>query len=282
MSLASSKQSLNTIFLVVLYLTIGAAAGFLGGLLGVGGGVIVVPCLIFLFENTDLLSSSVLSQNATVLFAAGTSMASIVFTTGSSALAQHRRLNIDWSTVKAWLPYLMIGAFASSYIAKFLPVQLLKTTIGTFLIFVAAMLLVDKLPTSSRQSPRPLPTAMVASAGGLISGVVGIGGGNVVVPSLLYFNTPITRAAGVASTCGVGVALSGALGYTISGLNIDQPYTLGYIYLPALIPIAITNIFFAPIGVHYAHRLPSKLLKRIFGGMMCLVAAQVFYGMLFG
>ena len=270
---------MDNFFLVFAYLLIGASAGFLGGLLGVGGGVVVVPALIFIFEITNTFSSPTLSTNAMVLFATGTSMASIIFTTGSSAVAQFQRKNIDWTMVRIWLPMLMVGAFASSYIAKFLPVQMLKAIIGSFLLFVATVLLLNKLPTSKHNSPRAGSTAVVASAGGLVSGLVGIGGGNVVVPSLLYFNTPIVRAAAVASTCGLGVALAGATGYFINGSDINHPHTLGYIYLPALIPIAIANTICAPLGVHFAQRIPADRLKKVFGGMMCLVSIHMFYSM---
>lgn len=264
------------------YVAIGASAGFLGGLLGVGGGVVVVPALILIFESTGQFSNSDLPPNVLVLFATGTSMASIIFTTGSSAVAQMRRRNIDWPMVQIWMPMLMIGAFASSYIAKFLPIQLLKGFIGTFLIFVAFILLLDKLPHSKRNRPKVLPTAVVASTGGLVSGLVGIGGGNVVVPSLLYFNTPVIRAAAVASTCGFGVSLAGAFGYLLNGSVIEHPWTLGYIYLPALIPIAIANTICAPIGVYFAQRVPSERLKKIFGGMMCVVSLYMFYSLVWG
>ncbi len=271
---------MENFFLTLAYVAIGASAGFLGGLLGVGGGVIVVPALIFIFETTGQFSSSDLPPNVLVLFATGTSMASIIFTTGSSAVAQMRRKNIDWSMVQIWMPMLMIGAFASSYIAKFMPIQLLKGFIGTFLIFVAFVLLLNKLPQSKRNRPTIVPTAMVASTGGLVSGLVGIGGGNVVVPSLLYFNTPVIRAAAVASTCGFGVAVSGAIGYFLNGSVIEYPWALGYIYLPALLPIAVANTICAPIGVHFAQRLPSERLKKIFGGMMCVVSLFMFYSMI--
>lgn len=273
---------LESYFLTLAYLAIGASAGFLGGLLGVGGGVVVVPALIFIFESTGQFSSPTLPPNVLVLFATGTSMASIIFTTGSSAVAQMRRRNIDWSLVQIWMPMLVIGAFASSYIAKFLPIQLLKGFIATFLIFVAAVLLFDKLPHSKHRKPRIVPTALVASTGGLVSGMVGIGGGNVVVPSLLYFNTPVLRAAAVASTCGFGVSVSGALGYFLNGSLIEHPWTLGFIYLPALLPIAIGNTICAPIGVHFAHRVPAERLKRIFGGMMCVVSLYMFYSLVSG
>ena len=266
--------------LALAYVLIGSIAGLLGGMLGVGGGVIVVPALVFIFDVTGMFGSSSLPTNSLVLFAVGTSMASIIFTTGSSAIAQLRRKNIDWSLVQIWLPLLMLGAFTASYIAKFLPMLLLKGIIAVFLLFVACVLLLNKLPTSRHSYPSRGPTAVIASAGGLVSGLVGIGGGNVVVPSLLYFNQPVVRAAAVASTCGVGVAVSGAVGYFIAGAVIDHPYSLGYIYLPALIPIAIANSICAPIGVHFAQRIPAVRLKQIFGVTMCLVSVHIFVSML--
>ena len=268
---------MDNILLIVAYLLVGSAAGFAGGLLGVGGGILVVPALILIFEITGLFDGSSLAPNFVVLFATGTSMGVMVFTTASSAFAQWRRKNIQWKIVRIWMPLLVLGAFSATYVAKLLPVHLLKALIGVFLFFVAVVLILDNLPTSKREQPKTTTAVSAASAIGLLSGLVGISGGVVIVPSLLYFNVVITKAAAVASTCGFGVSVAGAIGYFFNGAGVDFPNAIGFIYLPAVISIAITSVLFAPIGVHVAQQLPAAVLRKIFGGLMCVVATSMFY-----
>ena len=263
--------------LTIVYLLIGGFAGFLGGLLGVGGGLIVVPSLIFLFEYLDLFPVSLYEDKTLVLFALGTSMASIVFTTTTSTISQIRRSNVDWEIIKNWLFFLIIGAFSASFLARAMPVELIKLCLALVLVCVSTIMLSGWLPKSKGKRASLPFTASVGSGVGVISGLAGIGGGNFVVPTLLYFNTPTLRATAAGSVAGIAISVFGSMGYAINGFVIEHPYTLGYIYLPALVPIALANVAFAPLGVRLAQRLRENTLQRVFGLVLLLVSFRILY-----
>ena len=239
--------------------------------------MIVVPALILVFDYLGLFAGPEFPENTAILMVLGTSLSSIVFTTLSSSIAQWRKKAIDWDIVRAWILYLMGGAFLASFAASALPSIAVKLFIGAFILCVAMVVLFDFSPDPNRTHPGPFHTAILASIGGFISGLAGIGGGNVVVPTLLFFNTQLVRATAAASTLGLAIALAGAAGYFIAGLSEAIPGAIGYIYLPALIPLAISCILFAPLGVHIAHKLDARLLRRTFGLLMVVVAARMVY-----
>lgn len=256
---------------------IGACAGFLGGLFGLGGGVIVVPGLLFLLDLAELFPVGAYAGNTVVLVALGTSMASILFTTMSSSIAQLRRNAVDWQIVKNWIIFLVCGVLFATVIATYLPAMATKLLIGTFIASIATAMVTNWQPDSNRKPPGRAITAMLASVGGVICGLAGIGGGNVVVPTLLFFNTKVVTATAAASTLGIAISIAGTVGYVLNGLRVDIPHAIGYVYLPALIPIAIACVVFAPLGVHVAHRTSSQRFRRAFGILMYLVAARMVY-----
>lgn len=264
-------------FLVFSCLGLGAIAGFLGGLLGIGGGIIVVPALIFLFDYLGFFNDPAFPENTAILVVLGTSLASIVFTTMGSAAAQWHRRAIDWQIVKSWIPYLVIGAFIASFVAKALPAFSTKLFIGMFIFCVAMTVLFDFAPDPERKLPNRLVTGIVALFGGLICGLAGIGGGNVVVPTLLFFNTQVRKATAIASTLGFAISAAGTIGYILNGIGLNIPNAVGYIYLPAIVPLAIGALVFAPLGVFLAHRMRSGLLRKTFGILMIVVSARMVY-----
>ena len=268
--------------LILIYLLIGASAGFLGGMLGVGGGVIVGPSLIFIFEWLGVFDDPLLPSNSLVLFAVGTSMASIIFTTGTSAIAQYRRGNIDWNLVWVWIPFLVLGAFIASLIAKYIPIQYLKLLIASVLFAIATFLLLDRLPSAKSTQPHKLVPFTLTTSGGLVCGLVGLGGGNIVVPALLVYKTKVTKAAATASVGALCVSTFASIGYVVTGLDLHVPQSIGYIYLPALIPIALTTILFAPLGVRVGQKLSSTVFIRIFGVLMIAVSGRLYYSIIFG
>ena len=208
----------------------------LGGMLGVGGGVIVGPGLIFIFEWLGIFDDPLLPSNSLVLFAVGTSMASIIFTTGTSALVHYRRKTIDWKLVKIWVPFLVLGAIVASLVAEYIPVQYLKTIVASVIFAIAAVLLLNRLPkVKSTNPPKWIPYTLTTS-GGLMCGLVGLGGGNVVVPSLLAYKTPVAQATATASVGALCVSTFASAGYVLAGLDTNVPHSIGYVYLPALVP----------------------------------------------
>ena len=252
---------------------IGAVSGFLGGLLGIGGGVVIVPALIVLFDLAGLFDA----HDATAI-AVATSLSCIVFTSISAATAQIRAAMVDWNIVRGWALFLVIGSFLSGSLAAQLPTFLFRGFIGAFLLFVAFVMLTSWKPSAHRNQPGGLLSALLGTAGGLVSGIAGIGGGNVIVPTLIYFNTPVHRATATSSTLGVPIALAGTLGYILSGWGQESAeWMLGWVYLPAFVSIMVAAILFAPIGVKVAHRTAPLPLRRAFGVLLIFVSARMLY-----
>jgi uncharacterized membrane protein YfcA len=254
---------------------IGAVSGFLGGLLGIGGGVVIVPALIVLFDLAGLFGP----HDATIV-AVATSLACIVFTSISAASAQIRASArmVDWDIVRSWAFFLVIGSFLSGSLAAQLPTLVFRGFIGFFLLFVAFVMLTSWKPSAHRTKPGPVLSGFLGTGGGLVSGIAGIGGGNVIVPTLIYFNTPVHRATATSSTLGVPIALAGTLGYIISGWGqMPAEWMFGWVYLPAFAAIMVAAMAFAPIGVKVAHRVPPLPLRRAFGVLLIFVSGRMLY-----
>ena len=238
-------------------------------MLGIGGGVIMVPGLLLLFDQRGLFPDSA------TLVALGTSLAVIIFTSLSAARTQIQAGKVLWPVVRAWTLWLILGGLAASWIATLLPAVVLRTLIAGFLFVVAVIMLASWKPNPSRTLPDNLGSALLGSAAGVISGLAGIGGGNVIVPTLVYHNVPMHRATATSSTLGVPVALSAASGYALLGpVSVSQ---LGYIYLPAAGVMLIAAVLLAPLGVRFAHRTDAKRLKKYFGALLLVVASQILY-----
>ena len=244
---------------------------------GVGGGVVVVPGLLFIFEWLGIFDDPLLPSNSLVLFAVGTSMASIIFTTGTASLVHYRRKSVDLKLVKVWVPFLVLGAIVASIVAEYIPGQYHKTIVASVLFIIAVILLLNWLPkTKSTQPPKWIPYT-VTTSGGFMCGLVGQGGGNVVVPSLLAYKTPVPQATSTASIGALCVSLFATVGYMIAGFDLDVSHSLGYVYLPALIPIVLMSIVCAPIGVMIGQRLSKLVFVRIFGVLMMIVSLRMYY-----
>jgi len=269
---------LDQFFFIACCAVVGILSGFLGGLLGIGGGVVIVPALVVLLDQLGLFPASVVTP-----IAVATSLACVVFTSLSAALAQLRAGNVDWIVARRWTAPLVVGSYAAGWIATALPLLVFRALIGGFLTFVAFVMLTSWRPAPHRQLPGPAGSALVGGAGGLIAGIAGIGGGNVIVPALVYFNTPLHRAAATSSALGVPVALAGCLGYLSVGAGIDLgPGMLGYVYLPGFAAIVGVAMLMAPLGVAAAQRIEPLPLRRVFGFVLLLLAAHMLYAVWYG
>lgn len=253
-----------------MYLALGAFAGVLAGLLGVGGGLVIVPILTFIFSAQGVPADHILH------LALGTSLASIMFTSVSSLRAHHVRGAVEWLVVRRITPGILAGTFFGSWVAAQLSTRFLKAFFVVFLYYVAIQMLLNIRPKPHRQLPGA--TAMFG-VGGLIGGIsslVGIGGGSMSVPFLVWCNVAMHNAIGTSAAIGFPIALAGAAGYLVNGLAVDlPPATLGYIYLPALIGVAAASIVTAPLGARLAHSLPIGGLKKIFALLLIVMGTKM-------
>jgi len=267
------------LFVVALtYLAIGAVAGALAGLLGVGGGLIVVPLLVISFTRQGLPAASMMH------LAIGTSLASIVFTSFSSLRAHDRRGAVDWGIVRRITPGIMAGTFCGTWVASRLSTVFLKWFFAVFLYLVAAQMFLDRKPRASREIPGVVGTSAVGAGIGVISSLVGIGGGSLSVPFMSWCNIPLHRAIGTSAAIGLPIALAGAAGYIVNGLGSPDlpPHALGYVSLPALAGIVFASIATAPLGARWAHRLPVPRLKRAFALLLLVMGTRLLFSLLAG
>lgn len=266
-----------TVETVLLMLAAGAASGFIAGLFGVGGGMILVPVMLWLFRFQGLGDFDHAQH-----LAVGTSFAVMVFTTLSSVWAQHRKQSVDWQTVVRMAPGMMFGVAAGAVVSKFIPNTGLQIFFILFTLAVAFRTITDAKPKPSRQLPGIPALSAIGTVFGMASSWVGIGGGSLSVPFLLYCNVPPHRAVGTSAGLAWPIALAGAAGYLYSGWNVGglPAGSVGFWYLPAVAVLSVTTILFAPLGVKTAHKLPPARLKKGFGILLLVIAAAMIGKML--
>lgn len=254
-----------------IYLAVGAFAGLLAGLLGVGGGLVIVPILVFTFIAQD-----VPYQHLQHL-ALGTSLATIAFTSVASLRAHHAKGAVDWATVRSIAPGIVAGTFGGAWVAAWLSTQFLKVFFVLFVYWVCAQMLLDIKPKASRQLPGWLGMSSAGLTIGAVSSLVGIGGGSLSVPFMTWCNVPMHRAIGTSAAIGLPIALAGALGYLTSGWQAPglPTYAIGFIHGPATLGIVLASVITAPIGARLAHRLPVKTLKRVFAVILLVVGTRM-------
>ncbi len=261
----------------ILYPLFGAAAGVIAGLLGVGGGIVVVPVLVFLFTVQGFPPQFVMKM------ALGTSLASIMFTSISSFQAHHRRGAVHWDIVKAITPGILIGTFGGTYLAAALSGTFLTAFFACFLYYVAIQMLLNLKPKPSRTIPGAAGMVGVGGFIGVISSLVGIGGGTLSVPFMTWCNLPMHHAIGTSAAIGFPIAVAGTVGYIVNGWSVaglPSP-SIGYISVPALVGIALFSMLTAPLGARLAHTLPVPVLKKIFSVFLIGTATKMIWGVLF-
>ncbi len=255
-------------------IALGSLVGFLAGLLGIGGGLIIVPALVYLLPLVGV------SHEVVMPMALGTSLGAIVITSTVAALAHHRQKNIPWQLARQLMVLVALGALIGAFIANALSSEALTV----FFSFVVMLLAVYMLLSIKASKERSLPAIYVLQAlsftTGIISSLMGIAGGAILVPSLSFFGVPVRHAIGIATACGVMVSLFGSIGYIITGFSLPNlpEWSLGYLYFPALLGIVLSSSIFAPIGVKYASKLPIKTLKKFFAVFLIVVAIKMIFG----
>jgi len=267
-------MDLFTPTLVIELLALGLATGFLAGLLGIGGGMLMVPFL------TIIIGQHGVPADMAVKMAIATSMATILFTSLSSVRAHHRRGAVRWPIVRGMAPGILAGGLlAGAGAFSLLKGQTLALVFGLFVSFSATQMLRNRKPKPSRQMPGFTGQAAAGAGVGFLSGLVGAGGGFVSVPFMTWCNVPIHNAVATSAALGFPIALANTLGYVVGGWSLPQalPGAFGYLYLPALVVIAIASVTMAPQGAKAAHAMDVAQLKKAFAFLLYSLAAYMLW-----
>ncbi len=258
--------------LVAELLALGTVAGFLAGLLGVGGGMMMVPAI------TWMLASRGVPSGLAVKMAVATSMATILFTSLSSVRAHAKLSAVRWDIVRALVPGLLLGGLlAGAGAFAVLKGQGLALAFSVFIGYTALQMLLDRKPSPSRALPGTAGMVGVGTGIGFISALVGAGGAFMSVPFMTWCNVPPRHAVGTSAAVGFPVAAASVAGYLVSGWGLAPalPGAVGYLFLPALLIIAIASVTMAPLGARVAQRIDTKLLKRLFAILLFALAGTM-------
>jgi uncharacterized protein len=252
------------LILIVELVALGLCTGFLAGLLGLGGGMMMVPFLTF------LLTARGFPEAHTVKTAVATSLATICFTSLSSVRAHHQRGAVLWPVAVVLAPGIVAGSFLGSQVAAALPGRVLGIVFALFVGFSATQMLLNRKPTPSRTLPGRAGMFGVGAAIGVLSALVGAGGAFISVPFMTWCNVPMHKAVATSSALGFPIALAGTIGYLIAGWNLPQMPggTIGYLFWPGLLTLSAASILTAPLGARLAHSMDVAPLKRVFAVML--------------
>jgi uncharacterized protein len=259
---------------VAALLALGLITGFLAGLLGIGGGMTMVPFL------TMMLSRQGADSGTAVKMAIATSMATIIVTSLSSVRAHHQRGAVRWDLVKRLAPGIVIGGLVASLgVFSVVKGRWLALFFGAFVAFSAYQMLKGKKAATAGRMPETGGLLAAGSAIGLLSGLVGAGGGFISVPLMTTFGVVMHQAVATSAALGFPIAVVNTLGYLISGWSLSTPLpgAVGYLYLPALVVLAAASVTMAPVGARVAHRLDVQQLRRVFAYLLCCLAAYMLY-----
>ena len=248
---------------------LGLVTGFLAGLLGLGGGMMMVPFL------TLILAARGYPDAVTVKMAVATSLATICFTSLSSVRAHHQRGAVLWPIAIVLAPGILIGSFAGSQLASALPARWLGLLFAAFVAFSATQMLLNRKPRPTRTLPGSIGMFGVGNLIGGLSALVGAGGAFISVPFMSWCNVPIHKAVGTSSALGFPIALAGTAGYLLAGRNLPDmpPEAIGYLYWPGLVVLSLASVVTAPLGARLAHAMDIAPLKRAFAVVLYGLAA---------
>jgi uncharacterized membrane protein YfcA len=253
------------------YLAIGAAVGFLAGLLGIGGGMVMVPMLVFVFTAKKFPAEHMMH------LALATSMATILFTSLSSVRAHHLHGAVDWRVARAMAPGIVAGALAATLVAGFVPTRPLAVFFALFMTYASLQMFFEAKPKPARQLPGAAGLFGVGAGIGALSSVLAAGGAFLSIPFLARCNVPLKRAIGTAAANGFPIAVAGTAGYVLNGLRVSglPDGNLGFVHLPALAIIVAASMPAAPLGARLAHRLPVKRLRIVFALLLLALALRM-------
>lgn len=254
-----------------IYLVIGAMAGILAGMLGVGGGIILVPALSMVFYHYGVIPKEYIMQ-----MTIGTSLATIIVTLFSSLRSHVTHDAVRWEMVRQITPWIMLGAVIGAIIAHDLPSHWLKIFFGLFLIYLAVHLFFAKLEDETRTVPSKRIIRAVVTLIGAMATILGAGGGAMLIPFLMRCKIELREAIGTSVACTTGMCMVSAISLMVLGYSVvNLKWSTGYIYWPAFIGIVLTSALFAPVGTAIARMLPPSILKLLLAIFLLLVALEM-------
>jgi uncharacterized membrane protein YfcA len=259
----------------IIYLLMGLFVGFFAGLLGIGGGLILVTLMVYLFTLQGFPADRLLH------LALGTSITSIVFTSISSLRAHHKHGAVRWDILRTAVPGLVVGTLLGTVVADLLKSKYLAIFFVIFVYYSAVQMFANVKPKPTRQLPGKAGMTVVAVIVGIVSSLVGVGGGVMTIPLMSLCNVPMRQAIGTSAALGLPIAIAGAVGFIATGLGKDHlpALSLGYVYLPALVGIVIGTFVTVPWGARMAHSMPVTRLKRIFAVILFILATRMLWSL---
>jgi len=257
---------------VLFLLAMGAVAGMFAGLLGIGGGIIIVPVLAMVFTSQGV------SIDVLMHVAIGTSLATIVITSISSIRAHHKHQAINWPVVRVIAIGVFIGGLIGAIIAKIIPGKDLKLIFSIFMFLIAAQMYLGNRAKAHRTLPEKTGMIFAGISIGMIASLMGVGGGSMSVPFFTWCSMNIRKAVATSSAIGFPIAVSGTIGFIVTGWSVPgRPVmSFGYVNLPAFFSIVVASVLFAPLGAWVAHRISPVILKRIFAGFLLILGIRMF------
>ncbi len=264
------------ILLVVALSVASIIAGIVAGLLGVGGGIVIVPVLFWVFTLVDF------PDDLAMPMAVATSLATIITTSISSMRAHHKRGAVDFDLLRRWAVPVALGALAGGLAARFIDPDFMTAVFGTVGLLVAVNLSLPRTLVVADELPNRFVQVVIAGVIGLVSSLMGIGGGTLGVPTLAAFSYPIHRAVGTASAFGLIISVPAVFGFIVSGWDVAgrPPLSLGYVSLVATAIILPFTTFFAPYGARLAHSLEPIWVKRVFAVFLTITAAKMLHSVM--
>jgi uncharacterized membrane protein YfcA len=259
----------------IIYLLMGLFVGFFAGLLGIGGGLILVTLMVYLFTLQGFPADRLLH------LALGTSITSIVFTSISSLRAHHKHGAVRWDILRTAVPGLVVGTLLGTVVADLLKSKYLAIFFVIFVYYSSVQMFANVKPKPTRQLPGKAGMTVVAVIVGIVSSLVGVGGGVMTIPLMSLCNVPMRQAIGTSAALGLPIAIAGAVGFIAMGLGKDHlpALSLGYVYLPALVGIVIGTFVTVPWGARMAHSMPVTRLKRIFAVILFILATRMLWSL---
>ncbi|MEM7570189.1 MAG: sulfite exporter TauE/SafE family protein [Pseudomonadota bacterium] len=253
-------------------LATGVIAGVLAGLLGVGGGIVIVPVLFHIFTGLGV------DEGVRMHLAVGTSLATIIPTSIRSLLSHAKRGAVDWDLLKAWAPGLLVGTLAGTWLAGMVSAVVLQAVFGGVALLVSLNMAFGKaIEREQALSPSATSNFGISGTIGVFSAMMGIGGGTLGVPVLTYLGKIPQRAVATASGFGLIISIPGAIGFIVTGLNAANlpPASLGYVNAIGFGLITPMTVLAAPLGVAFAHALPKQRLKQAFALFLAITAIRM-------